>query len=264
MRLTTWLLPAFDAAHDDEPTEVAVVIDVLRATSVMVAALRAGADQILTCREVDEARQIAASRTPRALLCGERGCRPIEGFDFGNSPAEYRPERIQGRDLVLTTTNGTRAIAAVERVPRVLIASFLNLSAVVTALADADGVRLVCAGTEGQVTLEDVLLAGALVWKCQRDHRAEPVDDASVLATQLWQSWFPEQVARGVLPDPTMLSLRFRETQGGKNLLGQGFDADLDRCAAIDSIPVVPERVADHPATFALPVKPFERLSPHD
>ena len=139
-----------------------------------------------------------------------------------------------------------------QRVPRVLVASFLNLSAVVDALGRGDRVHLVCAGTEGQVTLEDVLLAGAILWKCQSDFAAELADDASVLAEQLWRSWFPDAVATGRMPDQVALGHRFRETQGGRNLLRVGFDRDLELCASIDSIQVVPERIASVPVTFAL------------
>lgn len=257
MELTTCLLPSHAGlGHDtlvEEPSvDVAVVIDVLRATTVMVTALDAGARRVLTCREVREAQQLAGAVGGQALLCGERGCRRIEGFDLGNSPAEYRPESVRGRDLVLTTTNGTQAIAAAGKATRVLIASFLNLSAVVAAIGDTDRVQLICAGTEGKVTLEDVLLAGALVWKCHLERRVAACDDPSLLAQELWRSWFAKETAGGLLPAADAISRRFRETQGGKNLLRLGYDADLDRCAAIDTVPVVPEQLVASPATFAL------------
>lgn len=240
------------AASDPVAADVAVVIDVLRATSVMVTALGRGAARIVTCREVHEARELADRLHPRPLLCGERGCKPIEGFDLGNSPAEYTAERIRDQTLVLTTTNGTRAIATAERVPLVLAASFLNLSAVVDRLKNSGHVHLVCAGTEGHVTLEDVLLAGAILWQCQSKYGAELVDDDSVLAVQLWRSWFRDEVSTGRMPDQVSLGLRFRESRGGRNLVRVGFDADLERCASIDTIGVVPQRISLAPATFAL------------
>ena len=233
--------------------DVAVVIDVLRATSVMVTALDRGAAQIMTCRTVGEARELATRLDPRPLLCGERGCKPIDGFDLGNSPAEYTSQRVRDRTLVLTTTNGTRAIDTVREVPRVLVASFLNLSAVIDALDPSQQVHLVCAGTEGQVTLEDVLLAGAIAWKCQSERGAELADDASTLALQLWRSWFADDLAKRRMPDATTLARRFRETRGGKNLLNVGYEADLSLCASLDSIGVVPERIHLAPAGFALP-----------
>ena len=268
MRLTTSLLPTANSPPDHVDPDIraaedkaigwqseavaAIVIDVLRATSVMTTALHNGAVSVVTCREVDEARRLSGAMRPPPLLCGERGCKPIDGFDLGNSPAEYTRDRVQDRTLVLTTTNGTRAIAAVEQVDQVLIGSFLNLSAVVDRLGDCRHVHLVCAGTEGQITLEDVLLAGALIWRCQRVHHGEPDDDDSVLALQLWRSWFPNEFVQDCMPSAGDLGRRFRETRGGRNLLQLGFEADLERCARIDSISVVPRRIEKSPATFAI------------
>lgn len=228
-----------------------MVIDVLRATSVMPTALMAGAASIITCREVDEAIGLVRATLPRPLLCGERECRPIEGFDLGNSPAEYSSAAVAGRTLVMTTTNGTRAIDAVTEAPRVITASFLNLSAVVNQLSGADRVHLVCAGTNGQITGEDVLLAGAVLCQCQLVHRAKCVDDESAIAQALWSSWGSADHADG-LPSRAQLSGKLRETQGGRNLVAVGYAKDLERCAAIDSVPVVPTRMALSPPTFSL------------
>ncbi len=246
MQLSVSLIPAQAAVGAD--TDVAVVIDVLRATSVIAAALSAGAQRIVTCREVSEAKRFAESMSPRPLLCGERGCQKIDGFDLGNSPADFTAETVRDRTLVLTTTNGTGAIASAKNAGRVITASFLNFSSVAESLRHANRVHFVCAGTDGQVTAEDVLLAGALVAHCETEFSATPADDPSILARQLWRSWF----ASGPLPGAGPLSRRLRETAGGRNLLRTGFPDDLDRCAAIDSAPVVPERVSDNPTTFEL------------
>ncbi len=148
---------------------VAVVVDVLRATTVMVYALAAGCEAIIPCEEIDEAKAVAASLpTGTALLAGERGGLPIPGFDLGNSPGEFTPEVCQGKTLVMTTTNGTRAILACLDADRVYIASFANLRAtsdeiVVQFLKKDHGhpVHIVCSGTEGLISLEDSLLAGS-------------------------------------------------------------------------------------------------------
>src|SRR5206468_7302445 len=104
---------------------VAVVVDVLRATTVMVHALAAGCEAVIPCREIDEAKQIAARLPPgTALLGGERGGLPIPGFHLGNSPGEFTSEVCKGKTLVMTTTNGTRAILASLEAKRVYIASF--------------------------------------------------------------------------------------------------------------------------------------------
>jgi 2-phosphosulfolactate phosphatase len=246
MQIRVCLLPDADRVGPD--TDVAIVIDVLRATSVIVTALAGGAREFLVCREIAEAVSLADRRDPRPLLCGERKCRPIDGFDLGNSPAEYSAERVAGKSLILTTTNGTAAIKSAARAQRLITASFLNLSAAIDSIRNADRVVLVCAGTDGSITAEDALLAGALVCACQTRYRAALRGDEATLAKQLWASWFdPEAV-----PTQIALSGRLRATDGGRNLVAAGYADDLDRCAAIDTLDRVPTRVATDPTTLAL------------
>lgn len=240
------MLPPVDGLSDD--ADLAIVIDVLRATSVMATALSAGAARVMTQRKVDAARSLADTIRPRPLLCGERGCKPILGFDRGNSPSEYQPETVSGKTLVMSTTNGTAAIEAAANAKRVVAASFLNFSAVVEAAKTASRVDLVCAGTNGEVTGEDVLLAGALAHSLHRKFAASPLCDTCVLARQFWVSWF----GTAGMPAPTALANRLRETQGGRNLIRVGYSDDILRCSQIDLLDVVPERVAARPATFEL------------
>ena len=143
---------------------VAVVIDVLRATTTMIHALAAGCDAIMPCNEIEEARRIARSLPEgSALLAGERQGLPIDGFDLGNSPGDCTPDVCSGKTLVMTTTNGTRAILASLDAERVLVAAFVNRKATVEALKVEDRpIHLVCAGTDGQISLEDSMFAGAL------------------------------------------------------------------------------------------------------
>src|SRR5262249_35839205 len=117
------------------------------------------------CAEVEEARELAGSmRAGRVLLGGERGGAPLPDFDVGNSPREYTAQLCRGTTLVLTTSNGTRALLRAAAAERTLIAAFLNYSAVCEQIRqDTRPVHIICAGTEGEVSLEDTLLAGALV-----------------------------------------------------------------------------------------------------
>ena len=149
---------------------VAVVVDVLRATTVMVHALAAGCEAVIPCGEIDEARRSPpACRPGTALLAGERrGCRS-RGSTWATRPATSRREVCRGKTLVMTTTNGTRAILASLEAERVYIASFANLRATADELSvqflkkdHGHPVHIVCAGTEGHISLEDSLLAGAL------------------------------------------------------------------------------------------------------
>ena len=156
-------LPAL-TSPDELAGATVVVIDVLRATTVITRALALGAREVIPCLEVEEARRIAAEfPAGQALLGGERDGLKIPGFDLGNSPREFTPEICARRTFVFTTTNGTRAMNACHRAARVLIGAFVNLSAVAAALPAEGAIHLLCSGTRGKITREDVLLAGAIV-----------------------------------------------------------------------------------------------------
>src|SRR5260370_26043447 len=108
-----------------------VVIDVLRATTAIVHALAAGCTVVRPCAGVDEARQLAGEmRAGHVLLAGERDGRPVAGFDLGNSPKDYTATRCKNQTLVLTTTNGTRALVRCQSAARILVAAFVNYNAV--------------------------------------------------------------------------------------------------------------------------------------
>ena len=141
---------------------IAIVVDVLRATSTIVQALDAGYRRVFCCAEVEEARALREDLIS-AVLAGERGGQAIPGFDLGNSPSEF--VRPLGEQLVLTTTNGTRAVVtAAAGCDAILIGSLLNLNAVAAAAAElAEDATVVCAGVEGAFTLDDAYCAGRIV-----------------------------------------------------------------------------------------------------
>ncbi|HEX5521730.1 MAG TPA: 2-phosphosulfolactate phosphatase, partial [Longimicrobiaceae bacterium] len=129
MRLDVFFSPAELSAGEINGRTV-VVIDVLRAGTTIVEALAAGARAIYPAASTEEAIRIATNLgRSEVVLCGERKCLPIEGFDLGNSPREFTPERVSGKTLVMTTTNGTRAILASLEAERVYVAAFANLGA---------------------------------------------------------------------------------------------------------------------------------------
>jgi 2-phosphosulfolactate phosphatase len=215
---------------------LAVVIDVLRATTTMVYALAAGCTAVRPCAEVEEARELAAGlRAGRVLLGGERGGTALPGFDLGNSPREYTPRVCRGRTLVLTTTNGTRALLRAAEAERVLVAGFVNFSAVCEQLRhDARPVHILCAGTEGAVTLEDVLLAGALVdFLCESAEVR--LNDSARLAWDCFENH--GRVLLGAL-----------EVSGGGAVLRRlGYDEDIRAAALVDHFALVPELRRDPP-----------------
>ena len=139
---------------------VGIVIDVLRATSTICQALASGWERVVCVGEVEHAHEL---RAPGVALAGERGNVRIEGFDFGNSPRELVAP-VEGGTLVLTTTNGTRALlAAASRCETVLVASLLNLGAVVEAARGDADVAILCAGVEGGFAIDDAYVAGRIV-----------------------------------------------------------------------------------------------------
>ena len=166
---------------------MAVMIDVLRASTMMVHGLVAGCREIIPCAEVDEARRLAAAfPAGQALLAGERHGVPIEGFDLGNSPGECTRAVCEGRTMVITTTNGTRALLACVDAEPVVLGSFVNFAATSQRLLhEARPIHLVCAGTEGQISYEDTLLAGAFA-KHFKDLDHPMGNDEAEIAAGLW------------------------------------------------------------------------------
>jgi len=233
------LLPAlFEPA--DLRGGVAVVIDVLRATSTIVHALAAGAQAVIPCGEIEEARRIA-SQAPAGtvLLGGERKGLRIPGFDLGNSPDEYTSHVVARKKIVMTTTNGTRALLRAREARRVLIGALSNESAVVEQLAAETGpVHLVCAGTDGKITLEDTLCGGGIAhWLDLAAADAFPADDATRLAMILFDSCGRDYDR--VHEERVLATLR--QSLGGKNLIECGLGADIVTCAEQDKFAVVPE-----------------------
>jgi len=238
------LLPSDWAS--DAPT-LAIVIDTLRFTSTACLALQAGAKSISVAAQVDAARQLANSLGPDTLLCGERHCHRIEGFQLGNSPLEYTRETVQGRDLVFSTTNGTLAVAAAVAAHQMILAGLVNRAAVVDWIRDSqmEKVWIVCAGTDGQIAAEDVLTAGAIVSICQQDPRCSLANDSALIASHYFQS---QPTDRSLLTSAmtTLLS----QAAGGKNLIPAGYSHDIAAVSQIDSINTVPRNCADSPMRF--------------
>jgi len=220
-----------------EPSELAgksvVVVDVLRATTTIVTALAAGASQVVPCLDIEEAKRLAAEIGSLALLGGERGGKQIPGFDLGNSPSEYSTEKVSGKTIVFTTTNGTRALLRCKAARRVLLGAFVNFSAVCRELADAQEIALLCAGTDGEVTREDTLLAGAVVDDLVR-HGKVQLNDQAEIAADAWRT-----AVRLMTDRP--LGVTLRDSRGGRNLIDIGQASDIDLAAQIDKFDIVPE-----------------------
>lgn len=230
--LSAHFLPALTSAKELAGS-VVVVIDVLRASTTIATALAAGAREVIPCLEIEEARRKAVEMTkPSALLGGERHGKPIDGFNLGSSPREYTPQTVGDRTIVFTTTNGTKAMQMCASARTVLVGAFVNLSATVRKLTGATSIHLLCAGTDGQITREDVLFAGAVTEKLSgADIKEFELNDQARLARDAWRQ------ASG---SGQQLAQTLRDTQGGHNLIGLGMEHDIADAAQIDRYDFVP------------------------
>jgi len=204
-----------------------IVIDVIRATSTICQALASGYERVFCAAEVEEAR-VLRDTLGEGVLGGERKAVRIPGFDLGNSPREY--VEATAKTLVLSTTNGTRAVvAAAERCDHVLIASLLNLTSVVEAARNAeDDVLVVCAGVQGTLALDDAFVAGRIVELLGWERT-----DAAEAAARLVTTWGGAEEA-------------FRASKSGRNLMENApeLEPDIPFCARESILDVVPGLVA--------------------
>jgi 2-phosphosulfolactate phosphatase len=209
---------------------VAVVVDVLRATTTIAHALAAGCVCVRPCAAVEEARRLADSLPAgKVLLGGERDGKPLPGFDLGNSPSEYSAARCRDRTLVLTTTNGTRALLHCLAADRILTSAFVHFSAVCEQLrSEPRPLHIVCAGQSGSVALEDALLAGALV-ECLMDAGGATLNDGARLAWDCYEH-------HGACLDGALAV-----SAGGVGLAALGYDDDVRAAARVDVLALVPE-----------------------
>jgi 2-phosphosulfolactate phosphatase len=210
---------------------VVVVIDILRATSVMVQAMSQGAREIIPVKTVEEAFQMVKSFAPdTTVLGGERESRKIEGFDLGNSPREYQGEKVRGKRLILTTTNGTKAFHAVSSGKKVLVGSFLNIAAVAGRCFELNqDVLIYLSGDQGDFSLEDTVCGGMLIDRIiRKGGKSFTLTDASHSAHILFQK-FEANIVES-----------FYLSQHGRNLVDGGFEEDLPYCARVDMTNLVP------------------------
>ncbi len=208
-----------------------VVIDVLRATSVIVFALSQGALEVIPVETIEEAKE-KAKTFPQGttLLGGERNSLRIEGFDLGNSPREYCEERIRGKRIILTTTNGTRAFYSVSSGNQIFIGSFLNIERVAKKCLELDrDLLLFLSGNRRGFSLEDTVCAGMLIDLILKNGgKPIPLTDASYGALFLYQRF--EGNLMGA----------FHLSSHGKDLFELGGGEDLIFCAQTNITEVVP------------------------
>jgi 2-phosphosulfolactate phosphatase len=212
-----------------------VVIDVLRASSTIVAAIESGAERIIPIADVETAsRLVRPAERDKKLLAGERKGLPVPGFDLSNSPREFTPERVRGKTIVMTTTNGTRAITTAAKAGRIVVCSLTNLDAAAAALRGESDLVVLCCGAEGSIAAEDLLCGGMLVKSLEPAVAAESLSDAARVARVIAEE-FGSNVEAYV-----------RSSDHGRKLAALGFEEDIAYCSRVgasSSVPVVREGV---------------------
>lgn len=216
-----------------------VVIDLLRATTTILTALLSGAKCVLPVAEVESAMSLAAHIQGDFLLAGERKAVLIQGFDLGNSPFEYTPEVVEGKSIIFTTTNGSRALQRVASAPRIWLGCLRNAAAVADAMLGFGlDATIVCAGTGGRFTIDDFLAAGCILDRLQeRVHQPPDLNDLGVVALDVYRRH------RFHLFD------LLRQAGHYGVLMESGFERDIQYCMQEDVETVVP-RFADGAVTL--------------
>ncbi len=247
MYLNIFFTPSSIVIHETSMNDIYIVIDVIRATTTQVVIFDQGAARVLVASTIEEARE-AAQKIPGRLLCGERNVQPVPGFDYGNSPVQFSQVDLTGRELVMTTTNGTRAFYACPQHSIRLAGSFYNAEAVsARALAFAQerggNISLVCAGELDYFALDDAVCAGYLALELQRQHTGYPqrvplhLDESALAAIALYEAFKPpkvidycnsaQSVIRGGLPDDPPFCMRTSVSQSVPMVIGRESETGL-------------------------------------
>ncbi len=220
----------FELEKKEIEGKAVVVIDSLRATSTMITAFENGCTGFIPVSTIEEARNLAENlKDPNTLLGGERRARPLEGFQVGNSPRDYCADKVQGKMVIMTTTNGTRALVAARRAAEVFIGAFLNLSAVCLRLKESGrDIVIACSGEKNLFCLEDFVCGGAMVACLEKSGIPLMLTDAARAAKILYEHFSPNIC--GMLED----------SEWGQYLECIGLGEDVRICAQVDSSRLVP------------------------
>jgi 2-phosphosulfolactate phosphatase len=207
-----------------------IVIDVLRASSVIVTALTNGAKEVIPVNTVDFAMKVSGDAfRSQTILAGERNTKKVEGFSLGNSPLEYSSDIINGKSIILYTTNGSKSIVKAKFAENLFVASFNNLSAIAEHIIKLNkDTEIICAGTNGAFNLEDSVCAGNIISEIISKNKDVVLTDSAFASITLYKPY-----AKNIL---RML----KSTEHGKLLIENGFLNDIKECAKVDVSSVIP------------------------
>jgi len=220
------LSPLLVNLHDFKG-KIAVVVDVLRATSTIITAFEYGVKSILPVDSIDVCRDF---QLKGYIGAAEREGKKVKGFELGNSPFDYFNPCYAGKKIVFTTTNGTRTISTIKKADRIIFGAFVNLDKVAVYLHSINkDIVIVCAGWEGEINLEDTLFAGALISKLESSYLRE--GDAAALAIKLYEQ--SREDLSGFLEESTHV----------RRLKKLGLQKDIDFCLTLNKYEIIPELV---------------------
>ena len=244
MHLNVFFTPSAIVSSETSANDVYIVVDVIRATTSMAVMLDQGAARILVASTVEEAKE-AAQKIPGRLLCGERDVQPVPGFDYGNSPVQFSQVDLTGRELIMTTTNGTRAFYACPSDATRLAGSFYNAEAVALkalemAKDQGGNISLVCSGELDYFALDDAVCAGYLALELHRlQGQVIPLDldESALAAIALYEAFEPpkvidycnsaQAVILGGLPDDPPFCMRTSVSQSVPMVVGKEGETGL-------------------------------------
>ena len=210
--------------------KTSVVIDVLRATTVIVTALKNGAREVIPVGTVDFAMKVSGNAFGgQTILGGERNTKKVEGFNLGNSPLEYKPEVVSGKSIILYTTNGSKAIVKAKFSENLYICCFNNLPAIAEQLLKLNkDVEIICGGSNGNFNMEDAVCAGNLISELQKVDKTVEIADSGRASLVLYKS-FGKSIAK-----------MLKQSEHGKLLIENGFSADIKECAQFGTTDMIP------------------------
>lgn len=221
------IFTADEVSQEKTEGKICVVIDVLRATSVMVTALHNGAEKIFPFKDI-KIIQERCENLKNIIKCGERNALKINGFDLGNSPLEFTKEKVFGKDIYMSTTNGTKAVENSLSAEKIIICSFLNIKSVSEKLLEyKKDVVIVCAGTNGKFSLDDTLCAGLIIKEMQK-HTEIQMNDVLLAAVRISES---HENIKDILKGSTHY----------ERLLSLGFEKDMEHIFSLNKYSIVPE-----------------------
>lgn len=205
---------------------ISVLIDIFRFTSVLTYALFNGAKSVIPIESIENAKKIKKD-FPGYVLAGERNTEKMKGFDLGNSPLEFSKDFVKGRNIISTTTNGTRAVNLILNSEEIIAGAFLNSQKVINYLkTKKKDIYLICSGTNGKVSLEDVLYAGLIASNLNKYFT---LTDSAIIGKEIYN-----------LHKKDLISFMLKNSCHAKVLLSKKRFDDINFCGKIDIIDILP------------------------